>query len=287
MEDNTAYQAATQGTTTHGIIERFTRMTGELHWLAVSTAPILGPEGDLLGAVSTYADITPLRELQQRQEDLLHIVSHDLRIPLAVIHGHMELLEDALRRQGIDGDLTMSTSTIDRNVQRMNTMIHDLVEMARLEGQQFALSLEDVVLQSDVPDLLARVRDVLPVQRVTLDIPTDLPPVRADYSRLERILLNLLTNAFKYSPEEAPVHLQAYQLGDEIVIAVADHGDGIAPEDIPHLFERFYRAKARKAEGIGLGLYITKLLVEAHGGRVWIESEVGKGSVFRLTLPLA
>ncbi len=156
----------------------------------------------------------------------------------------------------------------------MNTMIHDLVEIARLEGQQFTLALDDVALHHYVPDLLARVRNVLPVQRVALNIPTDLPPVRADASRLERILFNLLTNAFKYSAPETPVRIQASRHNATVIITVTDHGHGIAPKDLPHLFERFYHASdGRKAEGIGLGLYFTKLLVEAHGGRIWVESE--------------
>jgi PAS domain S-box-containing protein len=286
IEGTAAYQAATEGTTAHGRIERFTRATGERCWMAVSTAPILDSEGNLLGAVSTYADITPLRAFQQAQEDLLHIVSHDLRTPLAVIQGHMGFIIDALHQHHLDGDLALSTSTITRNVQRMNTMIQDLVDMARLEGQQFTLDWDSIPLQVYLPDLLTRLRDILPVQRVTLEIAPDLPPVRADYSRLERIILNLLTNAFKYSPEEAPVSLLVYQQDDTVIIAVADHGYGIAPDKLPHLFERFYRTMERKAEGIGLGLYITKLLVEAHGGCIWVESEVGNGSTFSFTLPL-
>lgn len=291
-------QRALQGETIQGMVLAFTRTDGQQRWLSVSAAPIPSPDGNILGAVATFSDITPLRELQQRLEDLLHIVSHDLRVPLTVIHGHMELLEDALRGHGINSEITLSTSTIDRNVYRMNLMIQDLVDMSRLESRQLTLTLEAVALQSYVPDLLARLQDILPVQRVVTDIAADLPPVRADYSRLERILLNLLTNAFKYSAPETPVRIHAFRQGDEIVITVSDQGRGIAPADLPHLFERFYRVGGeRKQEGLGLGLYITRVLVEAHGlptatgtakvgGRVWVESEVGKGSTFFFTLPI-
>jgi PAS domain S-box-containing protein len=287
LEDQPPWRAL-HGDTVQNMVVAFSRADGSCRWCSTSAAPIPASDGAILGAVATMSDITALRDLQQRQEDLLHIVSHDLRTPLAVIHGHMELLEDALRRRGIDGEFTMSTSTINRNVKRMNTMIQDLVEMARLEGQQFTLTLEDVTLQTYVPDLLTRVRHVLPVQRVEMEIPPDLSSARADYSRLERVLLNLLTNAFKYSTPDTPVRLQASRHGDEIVIAVTDQGRGIDPKDLPHLFERFYRADSeRKAEGIGLGLYITKLLIEVHGGRIWVESAVGKGSTFSFTLPVA
>ena len=298
VEGTAAYRAAVLGETVRGQVERFTRANGILRWISASAAPVRTPDGKLLGAVATYADITDLHELQQRQEDLLHIVSHDLRIPLTVIHGHMELLEAGLQQRQLDGEFAFSTGTIDRNIHRLNTMIQDLVDMARLEGRQFALRWEIITLQRYLPDLLARLRNILPVERVTLEIPPDLPPARADADRLERVLLNLLSNAFKYSAEGTPVRVLASRQDQEIVISVTDQGLGIAPEDLPHLFERFYRAGERRAEGAGLGLYITKLLVEAHavpspdgqtttGGRIWVESDVGKGSVFSFTLPVA
>ena len=177
---------ALHGETISGLVIAISHDDRQRRWVSASAAPIPAPAGGILGAVTTFADITPLRELQQRQEDLLHIVSHDLRIPLTVIHGHMEILEDALQSRQLAGELAMSTSTIDRNVRRMNLMIQDLVDMARLEGQQFALLREDVLLQAFVPDLLARLTDILPMHRVVADIPPDLPPARADHARLFR-----------------------------------------------------------------------------------------------------
>ena len=279
---------ALRGETIQGMVLAFTRSDGQRRWTSISAAPIPSPEGDILGAVATLSDITHLRELQQRQEDLLYIVSHDLRTPLTVIHGHMQLLETGLQQRNIDGELSLHTSTVHRNVQRMTSMIQDLVDMATLEGQRFTLTLEDVVLQNYIPDLFTRLRDILPMHRVMTYLPADLPLARVDVSRLERVLLNLLTNAFKYSEAETPVRVRASRQNQEIVITVSDQGCGIAPKDLPNLFGRFYRAGSeRKAEGIGLGLYITKLLVEAHGGRIWVESEEGKGSTFSFTLPIA
>jgi signal transduction histidine kinase len=111
-------------------------------------------------------------------------------------------------------------------------------------------------------------------------------PLSADYNRLERILTNVLSNALKYSDPGTPVWVRARQTGHEVEVAITDQGYGIAPDDLSRLFERFYRAKETRAEGIGLGLYITKQLVEAHGRRIWVESEVGKGSTFTFTLPV-
>jgi len=129
---------------------------------------------------------------------------------------------------------------------------------------------------------------VLETTRVQVEIPPDLPPVSADAARLERIFTNLLSNALKYSDPGTPVQVCVQPMSGEVSIAVKDQGQGIAPKDMPHLFEKFYRAgSSRKAEGIGLGLYVTKLMVEAHGGRIRVESEVGKGSTFSFTLPVA
>ena len=286
-QDHPAMRAL-QGEVSQGTILAITCADGQQRWVSVSAAPIYAEPGTLLGAVETLSDITPLRDLQQQQEELLHIVSHDLRLPLTVIHGHMELLEEALTARKINSDLMLSTSTIDRSVHRLEVMIQDLVDMTRLEGHRFTLRLTSVPLQRYVIDLLSRLRDILPVHRVIVEIPQTLPSVRADYDRLERILLNLLTNAFNYSAPETPVHLRAFQQGEEIVVAVIDQGRGIPAHDLPHLFERFSPVGGKRtAEGIGLGLYITRLLVEAHGGQIWVESAMGQGSTFSFTLPVA
>ena len=137
-------------------------------------------------------------------------------------------------------------------------------------------------------DFLQRNAGVLDTDRIQLDVPEELPLVSADYNRLERVFTNLLSNALKYSDTDTPVVVRALQVGEMVEIAITDQGKGIPPDDLPHLFERFYRAQgARKADGIGLGLYIAKALVEAHGGRIWVESEEGKGSTFSFTLPVA
>ena len=275
-------------------------------WVSATASPIHTADGALLGAVLNFADITDvihLREsaerLQQQQKDLLQTVSHDLRAPLAVIKGHEQFVASMLAEKGINGKIQQSLAAIDRGVNRMNLMIQDLVDATRWEGGQLELKREAVNLPRYFADLLQRVSLVLDTARVQMDIPDDLPPVSADYARLERILVNLLSNALKYSAPDSPVRVRARQQDGEVVIAVIDQGIGLPPQAIPHLFERFYRVPGeRKAEGIGLGLYITKILVEAHGlpavagtvkvgGRIWVESEVGKGSTFFFSLPIA
>lgn len=162
------------------------------------------------------------------------------------------------------------------------------MDAARLEGKQLVLTLQPVNLRSYLDNLLQRSATAMDIKAIRLDIPEELPPVSADYNRLERIFVNLLSNAIKYSEPDSPIIVSARQADGMVNISVIDQGCGIPSEDLIHIFDRFYRvARARKAEGIGLGLYITRMLVEAHGGSIRVESEVGEGSTFSFTLPIA
>jgi signal transduction histidine kinase len=242
------------------------------------------PDGQVVGVVSTYTDVTVLHQLQQEREDMLHTISHDLRTPLAIIQGHAQELRD----QHLADEAVESVNAILRSTQRLNVMIQDLVDAARVEQQGLHLSCEPVELRTFLDDLLARARTVLEVNRINLEIQPNLPAVSADFSRLERIMLNLLSNALKYSPENSPVTVSADMRNQQVVIAITDHGQGIPSEDLPHIFDRFYRSKrGSQVEGMGLGLYITRLLVEAHGGHIWVESKPGVGSTFSFSLPVA
>lgn len=170
----------------------------------------------------------------------------------------------------------------------MNAMIQDLVDMARVESRQLRLSRTAVDLRSFLLDLNRRLADVLDTRRIRVEIPEEMPRAYTDPDRLERIMTNLLSNALKYSPADSVVKVTARAVDGEVEVSVSDHGVGIPDEDCPHLFERFYRIKGtRKAEGLGLGLYITRMLVEAQGGRIWVESREGQGSSFSFTMPRA
>ncbi|HEY3376216.1 MAG TPA: PAS domain S-box protein [Armatimonadota bacterium] len=263
------------------------KKNGELYWEAASISPLRNARGEITHFLAVKEDVTVLHDLQERQRLYLHTVSHDLRNPLAVIHGHARLLEEELA--GPDDPSRFSVEAIVRSSQRMNSMIQDLVEAARLEGGQLQLHRQPIDLADYLDNLFQRWAVAMDTRRIRVEIPRDLPAVSADDDRLERILSNLLSNAMKYSPADAPILVRAHR--DEqggVLLTITDHGHGISPDDLPHLFERFYRSKKmQKAEGIGLGLYITKILVEAHGGVIGVDSTLGQGSTFSFTLPLA
>jgi len=287
LEEEPGYRAS-RGEMVIGDVLEFRQKDGTKIRVSVSAAPIRQRDDAIIGVASTYTDITRLYELQEQREIYIHTISHDLRAPLAVMQGHAQVIQEYLQQQRINGILQSGTDAILRGAQRMNVMIQDLVDAARLEGGQLHLELQPVDLQTYLPDLLQRAAAAMETDRVRLDLPDDLPPVRADYNRLERIVTNLLSNALKYSDPGTPVHIRAHHVDGQVEVSLTDQGRGIDPEDLPHLFERFYRVKGeRKAERIGLGLYITRMLVEAQGGLVRVKSEVGKGSTFYFTLPLA
>lgn len=233
-------------------------------------------------------DITEIRRLEAAREDVLHAISHDLRQPITVMMSAAQMLRRALARAQMEREVFI----IDRVVtgaRRMASMIDDLVDSARLDSGQLPLHVERCELLPVVMDIVSRAWTAQDQARLRIEHPPEgLPPVTLDPARFERIFVNLVGNALKYSPPDELVTIGIEQSDAEIVIAVRDRGCGVPAEEIPHLFERYYRARTGKQiEGIGLGLFIARQLVEAHGGRIWVESEVGKGSSFVFTLPLS
>jgi signal transduction histidine kinase len=176
----------------------------------------------------------------------------------------------------------------ERNAWHMNAMVDDLTETTSLESQGVALDRVGCDLRALIGGVVDRLDDAR-ARRVTIETDDASPAyvVLGDASRLERVVANLLTNALKYSGEEAPVTARLSRKGTTVELAVVDRGIGIEPENVKRLFERYYRTPAGKlhASGLGLGLYITRLVVEAHGGRIDVSSELGKGSAFTVTLP--
>ncbi len=256
--------------------------------ISLSTAPIRTTDGEMLGAVAVFSDVTALHEMQEEREDLLRMISHDLRTPLTIISGHAEIIEKYIKSTGADEDLGPNVTSILKSTEWMDGMIDHVVDLVRLESGGYVSEKENIDFDNFLQEFLQRAASALDISRVRADTPPGLPPVVACPNALERILMNLLTNALKYSEPGTPIRIDAKRKEQWVILSVRDCGKGISAEDMPHLFERFYRSKnTQKEEGLGLGLYITRLLVEAHGGRIRVESEPGRGSAFIFTLPAA
>jgi signal transduction histidine kinase len=230
-----------------------------------------------------------LRQSQLEREELIRTISHDLRAPVTIILGQGQLLKRGMEQRGIDGQAQRGAEAIITGARRMNAMIQDLVDVARLETGQMKLDRQPLDLRTAVLDLKERLAATNGAERIRVDAPERLPEVLADVDRLERILLNLLSNALKYSEPDTPVVVAVREAKGEVITSVIDQGRGISPDELPHVFDRYFRAKETRdtREGLGLGLYITRMLVEAHGGRIWVVSEMGRGSTFSFSLPLS
>ncbi len=279
------------------IEQRVVPPEGRAVWYQWACRATFDSEGGSIALQLAGREITRMHEVQEQREDLLRAVSHDLRTPLTVVRGNAQLLQRSLAAAGRSNE-QVRVQAILKSVEQMTAMTQDLVDGVRLEAGQIRLQAGPLRLAHFLADWRARMGTALNVDRIRLEVPDDLPPVLADPHRLERIVTNLVSNALRYSPADREAVLRARTAAGQAIISVADRGLGIPPEELPLVFLRFYRASPAGQEvsqstdlaegkGLGIGLHITRILVEAHGGRLWAESEPGVGSTFCFTLPLA
>lgn len=246
--------------------------------------------GDITGALVLFHDITELKKMDQVRRDFVANVSHELRTPLSILRGYIETLLDSPKTP--HEELTRILRIMERHSDRLELLVEDLLTLAQLESANPNLQIGTVDLSSFLPEIVRDWEKKLTRKQlnIVVDVPTELSPIFVDRTRVQEALYNLLDNAVKYSPEHGEIRLSARQHDGEIELGVSDEGIGIAKEDLPRIFERFYRVdKARspdKVRGTGLGLAIVKHIAQLHGGRVEAESELQKGTTIRVILPL-
>lgn len=226
-------------------------------------------------------------EANRLKEEFLSGISHQLLTPITAIRAAVDILQTS----GIDGSEPGATllSNISRNTLRLQTLVRELLDLAQLRSGTVRLDLRKVDLRTIMEETVASIRPLAEekAQALTVDCPPSPCPVRADRGRLEQVAMNLLSNACKFTPRQGSIQVALHGDGDAYVVSVADTGPGIARAEQERIFERFYsRSRGREQRaGTGLGLAIARALVELHGGRVWVESDQGRGSTFRFTLP--
>jgi len=254
-------------------------------FLRVIAVPLM--TDGLAGSLLLFQDLTELKSLQTMRRELVGNISHELRTPLAGIKAIVETLQDgAISDKKVAGDFL---SSIDTEVDRMMQMVTELTELSRIESGRGDLKPEMVNLNLLAEDVIARFKPQAERKSVAMsaDLSTDIPLVQADKDRIYQVITNLVHNAIKFTPQNGKVNISAELSENSVLMKVSDTGIGISAEDLPRIFERFYKAdKARAGEGAGLGLAIAKHVIQAHGGNIWVESEEGKGSTFFFTLPL-
>ncbi len=241
------------------------------------------------GAVAVLHDISEVRQVEKMRRDFAANVSHELKTPLAAVRGYAETLAQSPPED--PAKFKSFSETIFKHAERLNALVEDLLELSKIESGQATLEIEPVPLDASVERVVQAVTPTARRRRISLRvrIPSPFPPLRADAAALETAIGNLVENGVKYAPEGGWVEIRARRLNGMARIEVADSGPGIPPEHLPRLFERFYRvdaSRSREQGGTGLGLAIVKHLAQALGGQVGVESDVGVGSVFHLTLPV-
>src|SRR5438270_8448345 len=259
-------------------------------YIELHAVPTKNEAGQITGALVLFHDITELKQMDQVRRDFVANVSHELRTPLSILRGYIETLLDSPNTP--HEELLRILRVMERHSNRLEQLGEDLLTLAQLESGNPDLQLGIVDLSEFLREMIRDWEEKLVTKQLSIvvDIPPTLSPIRADRTRLQEALYNLLDNAVKYSREHGEIRVSARQSDSEIELSVSDKGIGIAKEDLPRIFERFYRAdKARspdKVRGTGLGLAIVKHIAQLHGGRVEAESELGKGTTIRVLLPM-
>jgi two-component system phosphate regulon sensor histidine kinase PhoR len=256
----------------------------------MTSVPMGAENGSTTGAVVLFHDITALKRADEVRRDFVANVSHELRTPLSILRGYIEtMLDDP---QMSRGETTRILEVMYKNSKRLGLLANDLLALAKLESGASSIQLSEIDLLRFLSDLVRDWGKKFTTKHLEpiVDVSDDCSTVSADEERLREVFDNLLDNAVKYSGDGGEVRLAGERRNGEMILTVSDTGVGIGRDDLPRIFERFYRAdKARSRElgGTGLGLSIVKHIVQLHGGRVEVESELGKGTTIRVILPVS
>ncbi|MBC7248066.1 MAG: GAF domain-containing protein [Actinobacteria bacterium] len=257
--------------------------------LEVETSLIEVEPGNRLGIIAVIRDVTTLRELEQAKSDFVSTVSHELRTPLTSIKAYTA----TLRRSDVsfdEGTRQQFLQVIEEETDRLTRLISDLLDMSRIDSGRMELKKREFDLLRLVEIVVEKLGSQTSDHVIRMRAPSGSITVHADPDKIEQVFVNLVDNAVKYSPQGGDIVISLEVQRHLIKCSVSDQGVGIPVEHIPHIFEKFHRVDnraTREVYGTGLGLYLSKSIVEAHGGSIWVESEFGRGSTFHFTLPLA
>jgi len=255
--------------------------------VGVTYAALYDREAHLVNLIASVRDITRFREAEQLKSTFISVISHELKTPVSLIKGYAGTLrrEDANWEPAV---VQQSLAVIEEEADRLTGLIENLLDASRLQAGGLRLQREECQLSEIAARLAARFQTQTTIHRISTRFPHDFPVVKGDEERLGQVLSNLISNAIKYSPAGGAITIAGRAQPQEIVVSVSDEGPGLPPEEVQRVFDRFYRATTlatERASGAGLGLYLARAIVEAHAGRIWVESQVGTGAAFLFSLP--
>jgi PAS domain S-box-containing protein len=283
---------------TYSMEKRYIHKDGSLVWVHLTMSLVRarvrqsGRRNTSLGEpqyfISVIEDINARKQLERQKDEFLGIASHELKTPLTTLKMLAQLTRRRLEREGLLG--ADHGARMERAIARMERLVNDLLDVSRIESGRLALHMEPCDLV-DVCRTAAEEQIAVTEREITLLLPEDAVQVVGDPDRIGQVLTNLLSNALKYSACDRSVTLSLHRKKSEAVISVQDEGAGIPEELLPHLFDRFYRVPGVQVQsgsgvGLGLGLYISREIVERHGGHIWVTAGIGSGSTFSFSLPL-
>lgn len=253
--------------------------------VGITYAPLISTEGVLLNVIATIRDITRFRQAEELKSTFISIISHELKTPVALIKGYVSTLrrEDARWDRSIVDE---SLAVIEDESDRLSLLIENLLDASRLHAGGMALKRSDVLISELAKRLAERFSTQTESHTILTNFPSDFPVVLADENRIQQVLNNLISNAIKYAPQ-GEITISGQVRPEMVIICVSDQGPGIAHDDIPHVFDRFYRAPdmAKNTQGAGLGLYLTRSIIEAHGGHIWVNPESDQGARICFSIP--
>jgi PAS domain S-box-containing protein len=273
---------------------RLKRYDGEYRWLADNCVPRLSPNGEFVGFISACIDISELKKLEQRKDDFIKMASHELKTPITSIKGYVQLLlsiyeemnEEKLR--AAQPTVKSSLTTVSKQVSKLTRLISELLDMSRIETGKLDLNYTEFDPVLLVEETVQDVRHTTLKHKIVIQNKFE-GTVQADRDRIAQVMLNLLTNAIKYSPDAENIDVFISGNTKEVVVSVTDYGIGINKSEQQKIFERFYRVEGRNEltyPGFGIGLFIANEIIQRHNGKIWVESEKDKKTVFTFTLPL-
>lgn len=263
------------------------RRDGSLVSVGITYAPLFSPNGQLVNVIGNVRDITRFREADQLKNTFISIISHELKTPVALIKGYA----GTLSREDTEWDpdtVRASARIIEEESDRLTALIDNLLDASRLQAGGLKLNLTDVALDKLAQRQIELFRTQTTKHELLAEFEPSFPLIQGDAARLEQLLNNLVSNAIKYAPDGGPIRVSGRTLADAVEVTVSDQGIGISVEEQASIFKRFYRvddALSRRAQGSGLGLFIAHAIVEAHGGRIWVNSAPTQGSAFTFSLP--
>ncbi len=253
----------------------------------VSVYPLLDERGELRGAVHIAHDITEQKKMERLKDEMISSVSHEMRTPLTAMLGFTEFL---LEHEVPPEQQRDYLQTVHRETERLTELIGNFLDLQRMKSDMESYRPEPFDISSLLEEAAHLFSIASKIHRIRVQCPPNLPKALGDFQRLQQVMKNLLSNAIKYSPAGGAVTLGAGREGEKIVVWVKDEGVGIPPEALEKVFNRFYRVNndnRRKPGGVGLGLALVREVIRLHGGEVWVESSVGKGTTFFFSLPVA